>query len=371
MISAGEASGELYGALLSREIKRLWPDADIIGIGGSRMRSEGVNLIAPITHSMGVTEVIRNLSAIRKTFKKAVEALAKYKPEVLVLIDYPDFNIVLAKKAKNMGIPILYYVSPQVWAWRRGRVKKIASLVKKIAVLFPFEADIYRNAGLSVEFVGHPIAETMDISGTREEIKQRIGLNPSLPVVSLLPGSRPSEIKRHLSLLIEVAEKIRNEFPEFQIVLPLTPEVELSEKIPDYIMVLKGLTREAVLCSEAAAVASGTATFETALIGTPMVVFYKLSALTFLIARMLVKVKFISLVNILSDREVVVELVQDRATAGNIFSEIKRIITDSEYRKGMMINLNAIKDLMGKKTASKRVAELTGELAGWNTTSAY
>lgn len=380
MICAGESSGELYGALLSRELRRIWHDVEIIGIGGSKMKEEGVNLIAPVSHAIGITEVVRHVSAIRKNFKKAQEALINYKPHILVLIDYPDFNIALAKKAKVLNIPILYYVSPQVWAWRGRRVKKIASLVNKIAVLFPFEVDIYRKTGIPVEFVGHPIAETLPpsppplLAGERvkEELKQRIGLNHSLPMITLLPGSRPSEIKRHIPILKAVAERIHNEFPETQIVIPLTPETTLTiEDIPHYITVLKGMTHEAIACSEVSAVASGTATLETALLRTPMVVFYKLSPLTFFIGKLLIKTEFISLVNILSKKEVVVELIQEKATPENIFSEIKRIILDNEYREQMILNLSKIKELIGKKSASLRVAQIVGEITGWNTTGAY
>ncbi len=375
MISAGEASGELYGALLSRAIKRIWPDTEIIGIGGNRMRGEGVHLIASISGAIGLTETMRHWREIIKSFKKAKEALVRQKPDILVLIDYPDFNIALAKKAKSAGVPILYYVSPQVWAWRAGRVKRIASLVNKIAVLFPFETDIYKNAGLPCEFVGHPIAETIDPeldpgTETKEELKKKLGLDPSRLVISLLPGSRPTEIKQHQPLIKEVAEKIHNEFPEIQIIVPLVSGTKLKGDLPNYIKVLHDHTSKAVTCSEATAVASGTATLETALLGTPMVVFYKLSPLTIFFGKLLVKVRFISLVNLLSGKEVVVELIQKNATAEKIFSELKKIMNNHEYRQNMISNLQKIREIMGEKTASSRVASMIGKLAGWNSTNA-
>ena len=369
MISAGEVSGELYGALLSRSIKSRWPDAEITGIGGNRMKDEGVNLIATISGSLGLTEAARHLWKTLKIFKRAKEELVKQRPDVLVLIDYPDFNIPFAKKAKSEGVPVLYYVSPQVWAWRAGRVKKIASLVNKIAVLFPFEVDIYRNTGLSCEFVGHPIAETIDFGQTKEELKKKLGIDPGKGIITLLPGSRHAEIKRHMPLIAEVAERIHNEFPGIQIVIPLAFETAIDENLPDYIKVVNGKTIEAVSCSEAAAVASGTATLETALLGIPMVVFYKLSPLTVFFARLLVKVRFISLVNILSGKEVIIELIQKKATAERIFTELKRILNDREYRRNMISNLQKIRDTMGEKTASLRVASVVGELAGWNSTN--
>ncbi len=366
MISAGEASGELYGALLSREIKKKWPDVEIIGIGGNRMKSEGVHLIALITSAIGITETVRHWKDIIDSFRKAKEYLISKKPDLLVLIDYPDFNIALAKKAKKAGIPILYYVSPQVWAWRPGRAKKIASLVNKIAVLFPFEVDIYKNTGLACEFVGHPIAELIDIHQTKEELKEKLGLAPHKKVIALLPGSRPAEIKRHHRLIKEVAAKIHREFPEMQIIIPLVAGAGIDGDIPNYIKVIYDRTTEAVACSEAAAVASGTVTLETALLGIPMVVFYKLSPLTFFLGKLLIKVNFISLVNILSGGGVVVELIQKNATPENIFSELKRILTIDEYRYNMISKLQRIKEIMGRKTASANVASIVGKLTGWN-----
>jgi len=366
MISAGEASGELYGAMLSREVKRLWPDADIFGIGGSRMKKEGVNLIAPISQVVGITEVVKHIGELRKTLKKAAGALIDKRPDILVLIDYPDFNIPLAKKAKAAGIPILYYVSPQVWAWRRGRVKKIAALVNRLAVLFPFEVDYYKDTGLTCEFVGHPIAETINIKGTKEEIKKDLGFNPDKGIITLLPGSRPNEIIRHQTLIRELAGKIRSEFPDMQIVVPLTAESNLTEKLPDYVKIIRGRTTEVIACSEVSAVASGTVTLETALLGTPMVVFYKVSPVSFLLAKLLVKVKFVSLVNILSGRQVVLELLQKDAISDKIFSELKRIMNDKSYRNEMLVSLNKIGGIFQDKKPSERVAQMVGEMAGWD-----
>lgn len=370
MISAGEASGDLYGAMLGREVKKLWPDAEIFGIGGSRMKQEGVSLIAPISQVVGIIEAVRHLAEVRRTFKKAAGTLISRKPDILVLIDYPDFNISLAKKAKSAGIPILYYVSPQVWAWRRRRVKKIASLVDRMAVLFPFETDYYKGTGLPCEFVGHPIAETIGIQGTKEDLKKSLGLDPAKGVISLLPGSRPNEIFRHQMIMKEVAEKIHREFPGMQTVIPLTAESRLSESFPDYVKIIRGRTTDVIACSEASAVASGTATLETALAGTPMVVFYKVSPVSFLLAKLLVKVKFISLVNILSGKMVVLELLQEEATPDRIFSELQKILTDSAYREGIVDSLKKIRETMQGKRTSRRVALMAGETAGWKAANA-
>ncbi len=365
MISTGEASGELYGAMLSREVKRLWPDTEIFGIGGPRMKAEGVSLIAPISHVVGIVEAIRHIREIRLTFKKASEALISKKPDVLVLIDYPDFNITLAQKAKASNIPVLYYVSPQVWAWRSGRVKKISSLVNRMAVLFPFEVEYYKNTGLPCEFVGHPVAETINIRRSREELKKDLGLDADKKVITLLPGSRPNEIQRHQKIIREVAVKIHGEFPDLQIVVPLTAETRLTEQFPGYVRVVYNRTTEAVACSEASAVASGTATLETALLSTPMVVFYKLSPLTYYLVKSLAKVRFVSLVNILSGKEVVREMLQKDAHPEKIFAEIKRLLTDTQYRGEMIFSLKKIGDIFQGKKPSVRTAEIIGEIAGW------
>lgn len=369
MISAGEASGELYGALLGREIKKLWPDAEIFGIGGSRMENEGISLIAPISQVVGILEAIRHIREVRDTFKKAAETLISRKPDVLVLIDYPDFNLLLANKAKAAGIPVLYYVSPQVWAWRRRRVKKIAELADRMAVLFPFEVDYYKDTGLPCEFVGHPVAETINIHQTREEAKLNLGLDPDKRVITLLPGSRPNEIRRHQKILKEVAEKVHNEFSDIQIVVPLTHGSHLTESFPGYVNIVKGRTSEAVACSEVSAAASGTATLEIALLGTPMVVFYKVSPLTYHLVKPLVTVKFISLVNILSGKEIVKEMLQTDAHPEKIFSEIKRILTDVRYRNNMIFSLKKIGDIFQGKKPSVRVARIIGEIAGWDNTA--
>lgn len=365
-ISAGEASGELYGALLSREIRKRWPDTEIVGIGGNRMKEEGVRLVASISGSLGLVETARHWVHLVQSYRKAKDTIIGLKPDILVLIDFPDFNLALAKRAKGTGIPVLYYVSPQVWAWRSGRIKKIASLVNRMAVLFPFEVDLYRDVNLPCTFVGHPITETIDNTGTKEELKQDLGLDPLRQVVSLLPGSRITEIRRHGPILRATAEKLHRNYPGIQIVIPLISGTALSGDYPEYVTVIYDRTKEVIACSEAAAVASGTATLETALLGTPMVVFYRLSPLTFLLARLLVKVRFISLVNLMSGSEVVPELIQKKADPENIFSELRKILDDHDFRKNMISRLNRIRETLGEKTPSREVAEMIGELTGWD-----
>jgi lipid-A-disaccharide synthase len=369
IISTGETSGELYGILLSKEIRNLWPEVKIFGIGGHRMRAEGINLIAESSHIIGITEAIVHLGRVWRSFKRATEALRSLRPDVLVLIDYPDFNLAFAKRAKEMGIPVLYYVSPQIWAWRKRRSRKMASLVNRVALILPFEVDYYMDKGIECEFVGHPVTETLKIRGSKESIREEIGLDPERPLITLLPGSRPIEIQRHMPVLKETASMIHREMPDYQIAIPVTEETELNMEIEDYIKVLRGRTIEALASSDASAIASGTATLEAALLGVPMVVFYRTSYLTYMIARLMVRIKYISLVNLISGRKVVTELIQDRAKPENIFHELMKIIQDDSYRKNIVSGLKMIKNIMQDKRPSHRVAQITGEIAGWSNTS--
>jgi lipid-A-disaccharide synthase len=334
------------------------------------MRREGIDLIAPISNVIGFTEGLKRIGEIRRTLGKAKDTLIRRRPDTLVLIDYPDFNLSLAKEARSAGIPVLYYVSPQVWAWRKGRVKKIAALVNRIALLFPFEVAIYREAGLACEYVGHPLAELTVSTRSKEKLKNIIGLDPNRPVITLLPGSRPSEIRMHLPVILEVSRMIREEMPDFQVVIPVTPETDLTHDIPEDITVLRGQTREALASSEASAIASGTATLEAALLGTPMVVFYRLSVLSFLIAKLLIHVKHISLVNILAGQEIVRELIQKQATPSSVFQELRRILAEGPDRLRMIVDLKRIREVMGEKKTSSRVAEIVGVMAGWTSTDA-
>lgn len=371
MISTGEASGELYGILLSREIRRLWNDVEILGIGGSRMRAEGINVIAESSNIIGFIEAIRYIGKVRRSFKKAKDVLKTAKPDILVLIDYPDFNLALAKRSKELNIPVLYYVSPQVWAWRKGRIRRIASLVDRLALILPFEVDYYKDKDIKYEFVGHPIAETIDIKESKEELKRGLELNPTRPLITLLPGSRPIEIDRHLPILRKVASMINHEMPDFQIVMPITDETTIRHGLDDYIHVIKGRTIEALACSEVSAIASGTATLEAALLGIPMVVFYKLSSLTYLMARLLIDVDYISLVNLIMKKAVVKEFIQNNATPENIYSELMRIIQETTYRDEMVSNISTIKEIMMGRRPSYRVAQIIGEITGWSNSRGY
>ena len=245
MIIAGESSGELYGSFLANALRKKFPDVHIIGMGGTKMQEAGVNLIAPTSDALGLIEAVSAYSKIKDAFQKILRALRTSNPQAIVLIDYPDFNLRVAKEARALGIKIIYYVSPQVWAWRRGRVKKIASLIDRMAVILPFEEEIYRNAGVPCEFVGHPILEEINLilqtsnidyatsgvgkeslSFRKEGMKTKLGFNPDKPLLAILPGSRPNELSRLLPLAVDVVRKWKIEFKDYQICIPLAPNTD-------------------------------------------------------------------------------------------------------------------------------------------------
>jgi lipid-A-disaccharide synthase len=373
MIVTGETSGELYGALLTNALRKRRPDIRIIGIGGERMKEAGVELVSGISSAFGIAEALSAVTSLRETYRRAVEALQKDKPSLLVLIDYPDFNLKLAAAAKKKQIRILYYVSPQVWAWRRGRVRKIARLVDRMAVILPFEEAIYRDAGLPCEFVGHPVFdEIQGMKIDKQAFRKELGLDGERPLLSLLPGSRPHELDRLLPVISDVVREFRKEFPDFQFCVPFAPNTDLTryEAAIDSlrsegIVINRGESLKALAASDYAVVASGTASLQAVLLGVPIVVIYKLFPLTYLLGRLIVRVKHISLVNILSGEEVVRELLQSEVTAKNIMDEIRKIMTDESYREKMAAAYDRVRSMFLSKSASARVAEMVLQTAGW------
>ncbi|HMK61369.1 MAG TPA: lipid-A-disaccharide synthase [Dissulfurispiraceae bacterium] len=387
MIIAGESSGELYGAYLARAIKHISPEARILGVGGDRMAAAGVELLSRISSSFGLIEAARTYRELKQTFRKAVAELSSFKPQVLVLIDYPDFNLRLAEEARKRLIKILYYVSPQIWAWRKGRINKISKLVDKMAVILPFEENLYLKTGLSCEFVGHPVMdEIRDVVGQegfttsdlgsaelKRHFKQKLGLDPGKPLITVMPGSRRHEILRLMPVLSSAIHKISGKYPGHQLVIPVAPNVEDclfdSAVIPATCRLLRDCAIDALAASDAAIIASGTSTLQAALIQTPMVVVYRLSPLTFFVGRLIVKVKFISLVNLLLEKSAcndsglrITELLQDKVSTENIVAELTNITNNNAHRAEMISQLASIKELYEGKRASARVAEMVQEL---------
>lgn len=375
MIVTGESSGELYGSLLAKALKTKYPELHIIGVGGERMNEAGVELISGISGAFGLSEAISSLKAIKETFSRTIDAIKKFSTKVVVLIDYPDFNIKVAKVAKKMGVKILYYVSPQVWAWRKGRVKTIAAIADRIAVILPFEEEIYKGTGVPCEFVGHPVLEEIEVL-TQDKIvlKTSLGLNAESKVLALLPGSRSHELHKLLPVMLEVVKKFKAEFPDFhyQFVMPIAPNIDIKKYqtsfdrlIDEGVIVKKENAIKVLSLSDMAVVASGTATLQAAFLEVPMVVIYKLSPLSYLLGRLIIDVKYISLVNLLSGKEVVPELIQHRASPESIIKELRKIMCDVHHREEMLSYYRLIKEPFSGKSASNRVAEMIMEMAGW------
>jgi lipid-A-disaccharide synthase len=377
MIIAGESSGELYGSLLAKALKTQWTDLHIIGIGGERMSAEGVTLISRTTDAFGLLEAVSSYRVVKATFKKAVDALKKYVPDVLVLIDYPDFNIRLARVARDLRIKILYYVSPQVWAWRKGRVKKIAQIVDRMAVLFPFEEQIYKKEGVDCEFVGHPIFEEIEYvlkNFDKDGFKAALGFDTDRPILSLLPGSRPHELTKLLPVMTAVVKQFKSDSEirskgDYQFCVPLASNTD-EGKYRSYIealrhegvIITKGETVKVLSVSDLAVICSGTATLQAVFLEVPMVVIYKLSPFSYQVGKRIVKVKYISLINILSDKEVVKELIQDAVHTDNIIKELRRIMFQTEYREDMIKAYRNVKKSFSDKKTSQRVAEIVMEM---------
>ncbi len=367
MIIAGEASGDLYGAGLVRSLKKRIPELKVSGMGGDRMRTAGVEILTDIKEVsvVGITEVISNLGRIKKALSLLKNRLAKERPDALILIDFPDFNLRLAKKAKALGIPVIYYISPQVWAWRSDRVKKIARLVDKMLVAFPFEVDIYRRAGLDCELVGHPILDEPVLKLNKEEGRKRYNLDPERPVVALLPGSRKREVNVLLPVMLDALKILKS---DVQAIIPVAHTVDflrVEEMVKGRkVTLVKEKATEILSLADAAIITSGTATLQGAISGVPMVVIYRVSPITYLLAKILVKVKNIAIVNIIAGRDVVPELTQSDVTPEKIAGVIRKILDDPLYRDNMKRDLLGVREKLGKPGASDRAAEAVIGLMG-------
>lgn len=326
-LSAGEASGDRLGAGLARALHRLRPDAEILGMGGDEMAAAGVRLVrhASEVAVMGLVEVIRHLPALRRTLADLESTIARERPDVVVPVDFPDFNLRLAQRARRLGVPVVYFVSPQVWAWRPGRVRRIKPVVRRMLVLFPFETELYDREGIPVTFVGHPAAAGAVEAVDREVLLRKAGLDPSREVVALVPGSRRAEVARILPILLAAAAIVRTRRPDVQFVVTRAAALPHeavdatvgSSGLPDTV-VHAGDFPEILGACDAGAVASGTASLEAALAGLPMVVVYRLHPLTFALARRLVRVEHAALPNLIAGREVVPELLQGNLRAESL-----------------------------------------------------
>jgi lipid-A-disaccharide synthase len=345
-------------------MKKRQPELSFFGIGGDGMVSENTETVyhAREMSFLGFIEVLKHLPFIRRVFRRMVSLLKERKPGLVILIDYPGFNLRFAKVAKKQEIPVLYYISPQVWAWGKRRVKKIAKTVDRMLVIFPFESNFYEKEDLDVRFVGHPLKDIVRTQQTKESFLSGLGLDPQKPTVGLLPGSREQEVRRLLPEMIKAFRLLKNDIPDLQAVLSLAPMV--SNRVYESLLVeiesirpVEDETYEVMAHSDAVMVASGTATLETAILGTPMVVLYKMSLLSYLIGRALVRVKNIGLVNIVAGHTIVPELIQGRAQADKIARALLPFLTDEKNRIRVKHDLADVSKKLGDKGASARAAE--------------
>ncbi len=362
MMIAGEASGDLHGSGVVRELRKIDDTIEVYGVGGDRMKREGMSLVYDIRELgfMGFFEVLRHIPFIR-TMERTLEQLLKYKrPDVLVLIDYPGFNLRFAAIAKRYNVRIVYYISPQVWAWNRSRVKKMKALVDQMLVIFPFEVDFYREEGINAEFVGHPLMEVLESRLDMPNFVKRYGLEEGKEIIGLFPGSRLQEIENIFPVMLRAAKSVAAEL-NMTVAVGVAPNLEERYFRTFYntegVRFIKGATYELMQNAAFAFVTSGTATLETACFATPMFVVYKTSWLTYLVGRLVVRVKNIGLVNIVAGKQIVPEFIQRRASAGNLKREALRLLRDPARLEEMRTELSKIKGMLGAIGASRTVAD--------------
>ena len=363
---AGEASGDLHGSHLVKEMLSLDPTLQFYGVGGEKMKNEGVELIADSKEMavVGITEVLLKLKRIYQIYRKLKNSLAANSPALVILIDYPDFNLRFAREAKKKNIPIVYYISPQVWAWRKGRIKKIGRLIKKMIVIFPFEKKFYEEAKIDVDFVGHPLLDSIRSQFSREEAFQKFSLTSGVTTIGLLPGSRMNEIKRHLPPMIEAISLISKQINPVQFIIPVAPGLDWGEvqnlvgSKRENIRVVENNIYDVMRISDVVIVASGTATIEAAIMGAPMIVVYRVSPFTYLLGKMLIKVKNIGMVNIIAGKTVVPELIQKDVTPEKITSAVVQILENPSKQEEIKKELSSLREKIGNPGASLRAAQI-------------
>ena len=373
LISCGEPSGDLYAGALAAEIRRQQPSASIAGFGGDRLAASGATLIERFggLSVTGLVEVVRLLPKTYGIYRRLLEDADRTRPDVFVAIDFPDFNFVLARAMKKRGVPVVYYISPQLWAWRPGRMKTMKRIADRVLVIFPFEERIYREAGVPVEWVGHPLLDVTPPAQPRDDFLRGIGLDPSRPVLALLPGSRANEIRQILPVLLRVGGPLRDAMPEIQFVLARAPHLDDLlffdamgiESDARGFRIIQGRTDDVLAAADAAVVASGTATVQAALHECPMVVVYRLSPLTYRVGKPFVQVDTYAMANLVAGRKVVPELIQDAFTPETTAAEVLRIFRDRAYADAMRTALHDVKARLGDSGASERAARIVLDVA--------
>jgi lipid-A-disaccharide synthase len=374
MLVAGEASGDLHAANLVKALRRLRPDIHCYGMGAGNMRAAGVEILVDSSELavVGLIEVLAHYKEIKAALCSLQKIIRARAPDLLILVDYPEFNLRLAATAKQAGVKVLYYVSPQVWAWRPGRVKKIGRLVDMMAVVFAFEVQFYQKVNIPVRFVGHPLVDEARPSMTRAEAMNQFGLKPGGKIIGLFPGSRKGEISRLMPVLVKSSKRLSARFPDAQFILPIAPGLDrgLIETYVDRselsVKLVQAQIYDVIQVCDAIITASGTATLQIALLTIPMVIIYRVSMLSYWIARYLITLKYIGLVNIVADRRLVREFIQNDAQPQAIANEIERLLTDEVYAETMRREMRAIRAALGETGGSQKAAQLALEMLGTN-----
>jgi lipid-A-disaccharide synthase len=372
MLVAGEASGDMHGAKLVAAMREQAPNLAVCGIGGPALAAQGMEILYDSSRLavVGIIEVISHLRFIREAMRALEKRLREQPPGLLILIDYPDFNLIIAKKAKRLGIPVFYYISPQVWAWRSGRVKTIKKLVDRLAVILPFEKEFYQKHGMKVEYVGHPLMDTVRAVRPRTEFLSSLGIAPKSTVIGILPGSRRREIAAMLPIFLGAAKIMQKQLGKVVFLLPLAPTLSEADLLANglaeagvEVRVIRENRYELMAACDAVMAASGTVSLELAILDVPMVVAYKVSPLTYFLGRRLIKVQYASLVNLVAGREVVPELLQNEADPEKIAAATVRLVANRAERALMLAGLAEVRERLGGEGASARAARLALSLA--------
>ena len=367
LLVAGEASGDLRGAELVTELRALVPGVSIFGVGGERLREAGMEITVPASDLsiMGLTEVASRLGTVLRSYRALRSELlgrgaSGRKPDLLVLIDFPDFNLRLAAVARRAGVPVLYYVSPQVWAWRRYRIRTLSRRVDRLAVVFPFEEELYRGL-TDVTFVGHPALDSVRPGRTRQEVRDSLGIEPDHPLVAVLPGSRGAEVRSLLPAMSAALGQLGR--PVQGVVALAHPSLRSSvEELAPELAIVEGQTWDLVAAADLVLVASGSASLETALLGRPMIICYRLSGLSYAIARLLVRVPFIGMPNLILGKAAVPELIQAEVTPERIAEQARRILEDPDLAARMEADLARVRAMLGEPGAASRAAAIAADM---------
>jgi lipid-A-disaccharide synthase len=373
MLSAGEASGDLHGGTLCRALRELEPGVRLSGMGGGHMRAAGMDVVVdPTAHAaVGTSEALGRIPALYRAYRALGERLRAERPRALVLIDFPEFNLRLARRARRAGVPVVYFIPPQLWAWRRGRVRQMARRVTRVLAVFPFEPALYERAGVPVEFVGHPLLDVLPLDLTRDEARRRLDTDPGHSLIGLLPGSRREEVERLLPPMLEAARRLAAADGRRRFALGLAPTVP-REQVQAHLRragpgpaveLVQGRTYEVMAAADALLIASGTATLEAALLGTPMVLCYRVSRTTEVVARVLARVPWIGLPNLVSGRAVVPELVQEQVTGERLARETARLLEDPVAATAQRAALKELRARLGEPGVGRRAARAVLEVA--------